>query len=96
MKQSFDNVVRALFFFLLFVPAPLAVVGATPAVADTTVQISAAEPAVVIPEEVEEAGEDPWTARFLAPAVVVIGAIAVGSAAAYYIVAVRGRYRVVE
>jgi hypothetical protein len=96
MKQSFGTLVRALFVLLLFVPAPLAVVGAPPAVADATVQISAAEPAVVIPEEAEEADEDPWTARFLAPAVVVIGALAVGSAAAYYVVAIRGRYRVVE
>lgn len=96
MKQSFDNLVRVLFVLLLFVPAPLAVVGATPAVADATVRISAAEPAVIIPEEAEEATEDPWTARFLVPAVVVIGPIAVGSAAAYYLVAIRGRYRVVE
>ncbi len=96
MKQSFDSLVRSLFVLLLFVPAPLAVVGTTPAVAHTAVQISAAVPAVVVPEEAEEPAEDPWTTRFLVPAVVVIGAIAVGAPAAYYVVAIRGRYRVVE
>ena len=95
MKQSIANLVRALAVLLLFVPAPLAIVGSPAAFADTSVQIVAAEPAVMVPEAVEEAEEDPWTARFLAPAVAALGAVAVGSAAAYYVVRIRGRYRVV-
>ena len=96
MKQSVANFVRALAVLLLFVPAPLALVGTPQAYADDGVQIMAAEPAVVIPEAGEEESEDPWTARFLAPAVVVIGAATVVASAAYYIVRVRGRYRVVQ
>ena len=95
MKQSLANLVRSLTLLLLFVPAPLAIVGAPAAVAETSVQIVAAEPAVIVPEAVEEATEGPWTARFLAPAAVAIGVIAVGSVAAYYTVRIRGRYRVV-
>jgi len=94
MKQPVANFFRALAFFLLFVPAPLSVVNSTPAVADS-VQIVAAEPAVVISEAEEEESEDPWTTRFLAPAAVVIGVVTVGAAVSYYVVNVRGRYRVV-
>ncbi len=94
MKQSVANFVRALAVMLLFVPAPLAVVGTPPAVAEP-VQIMAAEPAVVVPEAAEEEAEDPWTARFLAPAVVVIAVVAIGASASYYVVRIRGRYRVV-
>lgn len=95
MKQSFANLVRALAVLLLFVPAPLLVVDAPPAYADTGAQVVAAEPAVIVPEAAAEEEEDPWTARFLAPAVVVLGTVAVGAAASYYVVRVRGRYRVV-
>ena len=45
----------------------------------------------MVPEEDEE---DPWTARFLAPIVVVIGVISVGAAVSFYVVRVRNRYRV--
>lgn len=93
MKQSLANFVRALAVLLLFVPAPLAVVGAPAAYADA--EVVAAEPAVVVPEEVEADEEDPWTARFLAPAVAVLGAIVIGASVSYYVVRVRGRYRVV-
>ena len=95
MKKSLTNFIRSLALLLLFVPAPLAIVGSPAAVADAGVQIVAAEPAVMVPEEAEEETDDPWTARFLAPAVAVLGAVAVGSAAAYYVVRIRGRYRVV-
>ncbi len=95
MKQSLANLVRALAVLLLFVPAPLAIVGAPAAVAEVSVQIVAAEPAVLVPEEAAEATEDPWTARFLAPVGAAIGAVTVGSAAAYYAIRIRGRYRVV-
>ncbi len=91
MKQSVANFVRALAVLLLFVPAPLSIANASPAMADTL----AAEPAVIVPDEAEEEGEDPWTARFLAPAVVVITVVAVGASVSYYVVRVRGRYRVI-
>lgn len=95
MKKSLANFIRSIALLLLFVPAPLAIVGSPAAVADVSAQIVAAEPAVMVPEAEEEETEDPWTSRFLAPAVAVLGAVAVGSAAAYYVVRVRGRYRVV-
>ena len=43
---------------LLFVPAPLAIIGSPAAIADTSVQVVAAEPAVMLPEAEEEADED--------------------------------------
>ncbi len=94
MKQSVASFARALVVLLLFVAAPLSVVNATPAMAEPA-QIMAAEPAVVVSEEAEPEAEDPWTARFLAPAGVVIAVVAIGASAAYYVVRVRGRYRVV-
>jgi hypothetical protein len=95
MKKSLTNLIRSLALLLLFVPAPLAIVGSPAAVADASVQIVAAEPAVMVPEEAEDEVNDPWTARFLAPAAAVLGVAVVGSAAAYYAVRIRGRYRVV-
>lgn len=94
MKQSVSNFVRALAVLLLFVPAPLSVATATPALAESNL-IVAAEPAVVVPEAAADDEDDPWTARFLAPAAVVIGVVVVGASASYYVVRVRGRYRVV-
>jgi hypothetical protein len=96
MKQSPVNFARALAVVLLFVPAPLVGVEAPAAYAAPAPQILAAEPAVEVPEPAEEETEDPWTTRFLAPAVVVIAAVAVGASAAYYVVRIRGRYRVVQ
>lgn len=95
MKQSLASLVRGLAVLLLFVPAPLAVVGSAPAEAATGAQVVAAEPAVEVPEAAAEDEEDPWTARFLAPAVVVIAVVAVGASLSYYVVRIRGRYRVV-
>lgn len=91
MSKTPKTLVRGVLAALLFV---MTLVLAAPASAQ--VQVVAAEPAVVVPEEAEEATEDPWTARFLGPAAVVIAVVAVGSAASYYLVRVRGRYRVVE
>ena len=56
-------------------------------------EVVAAEPAVVVPAEEEADEEPPWTARFLAPAVVVIAVLAVGGSLSYYVVRIRGRYR---
>jgi hypothetical protein len=95
MKQSLTSLVRALWVLLLFIPAPLSVVGTPAAVADSGAQTVAAEPAVVVPEEAEEDSEDPWTARFLAPLVLVIGVVTIGASAAYYVIRIKGRYRTV-
>ena len=93
MKQSLANLLRALAVLLLFVPTPLSITSPTAAVAEPLVV--AAEPAVILPEAAEEETEDPWTSRFLAPAVVVISVVAVGASISYYVVRVRGRYRAV-
>ena len=69
--------------------------GQTPAVA-APAETLAAEPAVILPDEAEEAEEEPWTARFLGPAVVIICVAAIGASASYYVVRIRGRYRVAD
>ena len=80
---------------LFFVPAPVAVFDATPAFAAPSGEL-VAQPAVEVPDAEGDEEEDPWTARFLAPAVVVIAVITVGASLAYYVVRIRGRYRVVQ
>ena len=95
MKHSVARLVRALAVLLLVVPAPVSLVNATPAMA-TPAEIVAAEPAVIVPDEAAEDEEDPWTARFLGPAAVVISVFAIGASAAYYVVRIRGRYRVAD
>ena len=92
MKQSFAELVRALAVLLLFVPAPIAIVNPPAAVA-APAEVVAAEPAVILPEEGEEETEQPWTARFLGPASVVIAVVVVGASVSYYVVRIRGRYR---
>lgn len=87
------RVVRVVAVLLLFILAPVAVV-ATPQAMAAPAQVVAAEPAVEVPEAVVEESEDPWTARFLAPAVVVIAAVAIGASVSYYVIRIRGRYRV--
>ena len=96
MKVSIASAVRALAVLLLFVPAPLAAVGTTPAYADTAGTSVLAQPAVEIPEEAESEEEQPWTIRFLVPATIAIAVVTVGGAMAYYVVRIRGRYRVVQ
>jgi hypothetical protein len=93
MKRSASGFIRALVVLVLFVPAPVAVVSTPPAMASPA-EVVAAEPAVEVPEVAEDEGEDPWTARFLAPVVVVIAVVAVGASVSYYVVRIRGRYRV--
>lgn len=95
MKHRVVAITRALAMLLLFVPAPLAVSNAAPAYAAPALVV-AAEPAVEVPEAEGEDEEDPWTARFLAPAVVAIAVLTVGASLAYYVVRIRGRYRVVQ
>ena len=95
MKRYVEIIVRALVVMLLFVPAPLLAIDAAPAYA-APIDVVVAQPAVEIPEAEEADEEAPWTARFLAPAVVVIAAITVGASLAFYVVRIRGRYRVVQ
>jgi hypothetical protein len=95
MERPVASIVRALAVMLLLVPAPLATIEAAPAYA-APAHVLAAEPAVEVPEAAEEDEEEPWTARFLAPAVVVIAVVTVGASLAYYVVRIRGRYRVVQ
>jgi hypothetical protein len=71
----------------------MAVVNTAPALA-APAQVVAAAPAVELPVAEPEATEHPWTARFLAPAAVIIAVIAVGASGLYYVVRIRGRYRV--
>jgi hypothetical protein len=52
-------------------------------------------PAVEAPDAGEGEEEQPWTARFLAPAVLTIGIVAIVVSAIAYATRVRGRYRVV-
>lgn len=96
MKQSIAQTVRALAVLLLFVPAPLAVAGTPAAYADTTAATVLAQPAVEIPAEAEAEEEAPWTMRFLAPLTIVLGVVTVGGALAYYVVRIRGRYRLAQ
>lgn len=93
MKQTLTNVARALTVLLLFVPAPLALSTPSPAYADAGAAVVAA-PAVEAPAPTPPDTEQPWTARFLAPAIVVLGIAVVVAAGAYYIVRIRSRYRV--
>lgn len=53
------------------------------------------EPAVTVPPEAVEETELPWTQRYLAPAVGLLGALAVIGAIAYYGARIRSRYEVV-
>jgi len=85
---------RGLVVLLLVVPVPI-VLPARAADAQAPSRVAAAEPAVEVPKALDPALEQPWTARFLAPIVVVIGVVVVGAAGSYYILRIRGRYRVV-
>ena len=96
MKQSIAQTVRALAVLLLFVPAPLAVVGTPAAYADGAAATVLAQPAVEIPAEGEAEEEQPWTMRFLVPLTIVLAVVTVGGALAYYVVRIRGRYRVAQ
>ncbi len=51
-------------------------------------------PAVEAPDEEVDEEDQPWTARYLAPATLLLGLVAVGGSVLYYGVRVRGRYRV--
>jgi hypothetical protein len=52
-------------------------------------------PPVIVEEVTPELEEEPWTARFLAPATAVLGIVVFVLVVAYYFVRVRGRYEIV-
>ena len=54
------------------------------------------EPAVVSPPADDAAREEPWTALYLAPVLLLGGVLALGSYGALYLVRVRGKYDVVD
>jgi hypothetical protein len=54
------------------------------------------EPAVIAPPASESETEQPWTSRFLAPTLLVIGLLALIGAIVYYGVRIRSRYEVVD
>lgn len=51
-------------------------------------------PAVEAPPPAADEPEQPWTARFLAPTVMLLGGLALGGSVLYYAVRIRGRYTV--
>lgn len=53
-------------------------------------------PAVEADRSPAEPDEQPWTSRFLVPTVLAVGALGVLAAFLFYVVRVRGRYRVVS
>ena len=61
----------------------------------TTVDPSAPQPAEEVPVAEDEAEEQPWTARFLTPALIVGTIVLVVGLLFYYLLRIRGRYRVV-
>jgi hypothetical protein len=64
--------------------------------ATTMISEGGVEPAELAPPVDESVAEDQWTAKFLAPAVALLGVLGVVAAVALYGVRLRGRYRVVE
>ena len=62
----------------------------------TTVSEGGVAPAEVAPPIDDEASEDQWTAKFLAPTVALLGLLGVVASIALYGLRVRSRYRVAE
>ena len=62
----------------------------------TDVSEGGVEPAQMAPPAEDEAAEDQWTAKFLAPLVAILGVLGIVLAAVMYGVRLRGRYRVVD
>lgn len=82
---------------VLFALLAVVVVIAVPtgvAALQATDLVAAAEPAVEAPPEAAEDEEQPWTARFLAPTVLLLGVVALGGSVLYYGIRIRGRYKV--
>jgi uncharacterized protein HemX len=52
-------------------------------------------PPVVVEPEIEKPEADPWTARFVAPLMAVLGVVIFIVVVVYYVLRIRGRYEVV-
>jgi hypothetical protein len=94
---------RALFSLLMalaYATVPAAVlpdVAVPPAAAaEVSASVVAQEPAVSIPEDAETEEEQPWTARYLIPTLMVMGLVVLVAVLIAYGVRLRGRYRVVQ
>jgi len=95
----------AVLFFLVavaFAPSATADQGMVLATAEAEDETDVVEepatdvtPAVEAEEAAEDEDDQPWTSRFLVPTVLAMGALGVVAAFGYYVVRVRGRYRVV-
>jgi hypothetical protein len=84
---------RLRFLLILMLVAFLVVTGGA-ALAQEAGDVLAADdgPAVEAPPEAAEDEEQPWTARYLAPTVLLLGVVALGGSVLYYAVRIRGRY----
>ena len=64
---------------------------------DSETPTNAPEPAIAVPEEAPEDETPEWPYRFLVPATLVLGTVAVvGSIIMYFVRVTKNRYRVVE
>jgi hypothetical protein len=54
------------------------------------------EPAEIAPPASEEEAEQPWTTRFIAPGILLLGILVLIGAIVYYGLQIRGRYEVVD
>lgn len=68
----------------------------TEAPTTTTVSEGGVAPAELAPPVDDEAAEDQWTAKFLAPTVAVLGVLGVVASIALYGLRVRSKYRVAD
>ena len=53
-------------------------------------------PAIEAPSAEAEEEDQPWTARYLAPTVLALAVVALFASGGYYVVRIRGKYRVVD
>ena len=81
---------------VLLLAFPAVAVANVPAGSASGDVLAADGPAVEAPVEFADEEEQPWTARFLAPAVLLLSVIAIGSSVLYYAVRIRGKYTVVR
>jgi hypothetical protein len=65
-----------------------------PSETTTTAPSSGLTPAVEAPAPDEDKSTQPWTARFLAPLILLLGLAALVAAVAYYGVRIKRRYRI--
>ncbi len=82
---------------LLLVVAPAAIVTATVPAGGALDDVAAAgQPAVEAPADAVDEVEQPWTARFLVPILLLMGVAALVGSALYYGMRIRGKYRVIQ